>query len=241
MATEWPAVRREGHRDAGAAADGGGGPGARRAADRPVAAGGRGATCPTASATGSSSTDLGAWRVSANGGRAEVSEAEPGGELNGDAFAIATDAGTLAQLAAGANPLRRCSAAACGCAASAARRWRCAASRQDAGPRELAKLGLPVDPDLLYRSLPYAIDPEWTRGHSFRIGYELVGEGGGRWTIAVDDGEVRCRAPARRRRARRDRPPPRSATWMRCSRGELTPGRRDAARPDRDRRRRSRR
>ena len=63
---------------------------------------------------------------------------------------------------------------------------------QDAGPRELAKLGLPVDADLLYRSLPYAIDPEWTRGHSFRIGYDLLGDGGGQWTIAVDDGKVSC-------------------------------------------------
>ena len=63
---------------------------------------------------------------------------------------------------------------------------------QDAGPRELAKLGLPVDPDLLFRSLPYAIEPEWTRGHSFKVGYELVGEGGGAWTIVVDDGSVCC-------------------------------------------------
>jgi ribonucleoside-diphosphate reductase beta chain len=39
------------------------------------------------------------------------------------------------------------------------------------------------------RSLPYAIDPEWTRGHAFRIHYALRGEGGGEWSIEVRDGE----------------------------------------------------
>ena len=68
---------------------------------------------------------------------------------------------------------------------------------QDAGPRELARLGLPVDADLLYRSLPYAIEPEWTRGHNFRIGYELLGEGGG-------TGPSRSRTAA----------PAASAAWM---------------------------
>jgi putative sterol carrier protein len=47
-----------------------------------------------------------------------------------------------------------------------------------------------VDPDLLYRSLAYAIDPEWTRGHRFRVAYELVGDGGGSWHVDVDDGKV---------------------------------------------------
>ncbi len=137
-------------------------------------------------------SDLGAWRIAPNGGRAEVSEVTPGGELNGDAFAIETDARTLALVAAGANPLpamfgRRLKLRGKRRKALALRRL-----NQDAGPRELAKLGLPVEADLLYRSLPYAIDPEWTRGESFRIGYELLGDGGGQWTIAVEDGKVSC-------------------------------------------------
>lgn len=49
--------------------------------------------------------DLGAWRVEANGGHAEVTETEAGAELDGDAFAISTDARTLAQVASGASPL----------------------------------------------------------------------------------------------------------------------------------------
>ena len=135
---------------------------------------------------------LGAWRIAPNGGHAEVTEVEPGGDLNGDSFAIRTDPRTLARLAGGASPIP----------ALASRRLRLRGRRrraialrrlsQDAGPRELARRGLPVDADLLYRSLPYAIDPEWTRGHTFKVGYELVGEGGGAWTIEVDDGDVRC-------------------------------------------------
>ncbi len=137
-------------------------------------------------------SDLGAWRIAPNGGHADVTEVTPGGELNGDAFAIETDARTLVQLAAGANPLP---AMFRGRVRVRGKRRKALALRrlsQDAGPRELAKAGLPVDADLIYRSLPYAIEPEWTRGHSFRIGYELLGEGGGTWTLVVEDGSVSC-------------------------------------------------
>src|SRR5262245_39306986 len=48
---------------------------------------------------------LGAWSVNPMGGRAEVSEVPSGGELNGDLFAISTDAATLARLASGRSPL----------------------------------------------------------------------------------------------------------------------------------------
>jgi ribonucleoside-diphosphate reductase beta chain len=136
--------------------------------------------------------DVGAFRVRSLGDRAEITEAEAGSELNGDAFAISTDARTLARLAAGASPLP----------AVVSRRLRLRGKRrkalalrrlsQDAGPRELARIGLPVDPDLLYRSLAYAIDPDWTRGHSFTIAYELVGDRGGAWSVRVDDGAVSC-------------------------------------------------
>src|SRR5919202_1573698 len=46
-----------------------------------------------------------------------------------------------------------------------------------------------LDPDAVYRSLAYLIDPDWTRGHRFTIAYELTGEGGGRWYVHVNDGE----------------------------------------------------
>jgi ribonucleoside-diphosphate reductase beta chain len=134
---------------------------------------------------------LGSYRVvgSGNGGAATVEPAEDGGEED---FAIETDAGGLAQLASGAGPLglmlrrklrirgRRRKALALRALDSAA------------GPRELAQLGVPLDPDLVYRSLAYAIDPQWAGDQQFAVAYELLGEGGGRWVIEVGDGKVRC-------------------------------------------------
>jgi ribonucleoside-diphosphate reductase beta chain len=152
------------------------------------------ATLPTGLSYRLELEGMGAWRVTALEDRAEVTTADPGGEMNGDAFAIATDPGTLAKLASGANPIP---ALLGGRLRLRGKRRKAFALRHlspDAGPRQLAKLGLPVDPDLLYRSLAYAIEPEWTRGHSFKIGYELVGEGGGAWTVEVDDGTVRTAA-----------------------------------------------
>jgi ribonucleoside-diphosphate reductase beta chain len=133
---------------------------------------------------------LGAWTVRPHGDRAEVSEAAPGGELNGE-FAISTDPATLAEVASGRSPLI---ALARGRIKLRGRRRRALALRHlstDAGPRDLARLGVRVDPDLVFRSLAYAIEPEWTRGHRFSVAYELVGEGGGAWRVDVDDGNVR--------------------------------------------------
>ena len=59
------------------------------------------------------------------------------------------------------------------------------------GMREAASHGIAVDPDLAYRALQHAIDPRWTRGHSFSVAYELSGEEGGYWMYTVDDGSVR--------------------------------------------------
>jgi ribonucleoside-diphosphate reductase beta chain len=134
---------------------------------------------------------LGAWTVRPNGDRAEVSEAAPGGELDGEAFAISTDPATLAEVASGRSPL---AALARGRIKLRGRRHKALALRHlstDAGPRDLARLGVRVDPELVFRSLAYAIEPEWTRGHRFSVAYELVGEGGGAWRVDVDDGNVR--------------------------------------------------
>jgi ribonucleoside-diphosphate reductase beta chain len=62
------------------------------------------------------------------------------------------------------------------------------------GMREAARHGIPVDPGLAYRALEHAIDPKWTRGHTFTLAYELIGDGGGRWVIRVDDGSVAVEA-----------------------------------------------
>jgi ribonucleoside-diphosphate reductase beta chain len=81
-----------------------------------------------------------------------------------------------------------------------------------------------LDPDVMFRALPYLVDPEWTRGHSFVVRYELTGDGGGSWYVEARDGE----------RLRVSTEPPAedalSATarigidaYQRMSSGELTP------------------
>ena len=164
---------------------------------------------------------LGAWTVRRAGDRAEVREASPGGELNGEAFAISTDPGTLARVAAGGSPL---GALARGRLKLRGRRRKALALRRlstEASPRDLARLGLPVDADLVYRSLAYAIDPEWTRGHRFSVVYELVGEGGGAWRVDVDDGAVRVERGAGEDPDALVRI--RYSDWLKLLSGELTP------------------
>ncbi len=164
---------------------------------------------------------LGAWNVNPLGDRAEVTEAPAGSDLNGQAFAISTDPETLALLASGRSSI---GAMARGRVKLRGRRRKALALRRlatDAGPRELAKLGLPVDPDLVFRSLAYAIEPEWTRGHTFSVAYHLVGDGGGEWRVTVDDGRVRVE------RGLGAEPDAivriRYSDWLRLLSGEVTP------------------
>jgi ribonucleoside-diphosphate reductase beta chain len=164
---------------------------------------------------------LGAWTITSNGDRAEVSEAVPGTELNGEAFAISTDPATLARVASGRSAL---GAIARGRIKLRGRRRKALALRRlstEAGPRDLARLGVRVDPDLVLRSLAYAIEPEWTRGHRFSVVYELVGDGGGSWRVEVDDGKVRVE------RGEGENPDAivriRYTDWLKLLSGELTP------------------
>jgi ribonucleoside-diphosphate reductase beta chain len=165
---------------------------------------------------------VGSWLVEATeDGPAEVSA--DGASAAAD-FTVETDASSFARLAAGASPLRL----------MLSRRLRISGKRrkalalgrlsQDAGPRELARLGLPVDPDLTYRALAHAVDPEWTRGQRFSVAYELTGEGGGRWLVSVDDGAVTVDADDAASNGNPDATVRLSAeTWQRLLRGEITP------------------
>jgi ribonucleoside-diphosphate reductase beta chain len=164
---------------------------------------------------------LGAWTVSSLGGRAKVAEVLAGADLNGEAFAISTDAETLARVASGSNPVGPLLN---GRLKLRGRRRKALALRKldsAAGPRELARLGQRVDPDLIFRSLPYAIEPEWTRGHRFTVAYQLVGEGGGTWRVEVDDGTVRVE------RGLGEEPDAivriRASDWLQLLSGELSP------------------
>ena len=166
---------------------------------------------------------LGDWTVrgSGDGGPATV---EPSNGDAGEDFAIETDSLGLARLAAGSSPL----------GLMLRRRLRLRGKRRkalklrhldpEAGPRKMAKFGVEVDPDLIYRSLPYAIDPEWTRGHRFTVAFEVLGDGGGRWVVEVDDGEVRVHAGSQNGAAAPDATVRLSFdTWMALLRGDLSP------------------
>jgi ribonucleoside-diphosphate reductase beta chain len=54
---------------------------------------------------------------------------------------------------------------------------------------EVVRAGGTLDPDVLYRALPYMVDPDWTKGHSFTVRYEITGDAGGTWYIQARDGE----------------------------------------------------
>jgi ribonucleoside-diphosphate reductase beta chain len=132
----------------------------------------------------------GTYRVSKQNGSATVQEGpersaaeRPSGDVS---FHVLMDARTLAQMAAGASPARLMLDG----------RLRIRGKRRHAlklramadGDLDLAAVlrgGGEVDPDLLYRSLEYLIDPEWTKGHKFTIVYELDGNA---WQVEVRDG-----------------------------------------------------
>jgi ribonucleoside-diphosphate reductase beta chain len=166
---------------------------------------------------------LGDWTVSGSAD-GEPATVEASNGAAGEDFAVETDARGLTRLAAGSNPL----------AMMLRRRLRLRGKRRkalalrhldaDAGPRKMAALGVPVDLDLIYRSLPYAIDPEWTRGHRFAIAFEVLGEGGGRWVVEVNDGQVTVQPGSENGAAAPDATVRLSIdTWMRLLRGELSP------------------
>ena len=127
----------------------------------------------------------GTWRVSVSDGRARV---EPGEDGAVD-FRLSCGPRELVELAAGnASPLKL---AATGKVRVSGRRLKALKLRQMSnGPLdmgEVARAGGRLEPDLLYRSLPWVVDPEWTRGHRFTVHYAVTGEGD--WYVTVNDGE----------------------------------------------------
>jgi ribonucleoside-diphosphate reductase beta chain len=131
--------------------------------------------------------ELGTWLVSVDDDGARM---EPG--TNGEVdFSLSTDAAGLAQMAAGRSPLRLMLGGRVRIRGKRRRamRLRAMSSGDELTMADALANGARLDADAVYRSLAYMIDPEWTRGHRFVVGYELSGEGGGRWFVHVNDGE----------------------------------------------------
>jgi len=134
---------------------------------------------------------LGEYTVVIDSGRAEVVDG-----LNGATdFNLSTSISGLAELAAGTSPLRMIVSGRVRIRGNRLRARKLRAMSN--GPVDLADVisnGGSVDPDLLYRSLPYLIDPEWTRGHAYLLRYAI---GDQSWDIEVRDGEpIRVSEPS---------------------------------------------
>jgi len=127
----------------------------------------------------------GTWRVSVSDGRARV---EPGEDGRVD-FRLSCGPRELVELAAGsASPLKLAATGKIRVRGSRLKALKLRAmgnGGMDMG--EVARAGGRLEPDLLYRSLPWVVDPEWTRGHRFTVRYQVTGEG--EWFVTVNDGE----------------------------------------------------
>jgi ribonucleoside-diphosphate reductase beta chain len=103
-------------------------------------------------------------------------------------FRLGTDARTLAKLATGSSgPLGLMLRGKLRIRGK--RRKAMKLRRLSSGGLDLAAVvenGGTLDPDLLYRSLPYLVDPEWTRGHEFTVKYVVSGVGS--WYVTARDG-----------------------------------------------------
>ena len=134
---------------------------------------------------------VGDYTVAIDSGRASVTE----GVNGATEFNISTDAAGLAALAAGTSPLRLIVSGRMRIRGNRLRARKLRAMSN--GGIDLADVianGGNVDPDLLYRSLPYLIDPAWTRGHQYLLRYAI---GDQSWDIEVRDGQpLRVSDPA---------------------------------------------
>lgn len=145
----------------------------------------------------------GTYRVSKHNGSATVDKQPERPDVDrpdpGVDFTMSMDARTLAQMAAGANPARLMLDGRLRIRGKRRRALKLRAMAE--GELDLAEVlrsGGDIDPDLLYRSLEYLIDPEWTRGHQFTVVYELDESA---WQVEVRDGNRVTVATGRPNRA----------------------------------------
>src|SRR5205814_7375504 len=54
-------------------------------------------------------------------------------------------------------------------------------------PAELARAGVWLEPELLYRALSQLVEPEWTEGQDFWIAHEITDSDGGVWHLHVGE------------------------------------------------------
>jgi ribonucleoside-diphosphate reductase beta chain len=132
--------------------------------------------------------ELGTHRVSISGGRARVDRIENADDEDVD-FRLQTDARTLTDLATGRHrPLGLMMRGKLRIRGK--RRKAMKLRKMSSGELSMAEVvdaGGTLDPDVLYRSLPYLIDATWTKGHDFTVKYVVTGAG--TWYVTARDGE----------------------------------------------------
>ena len=168
--------------------------------------------------------DVGTYLISIADGSATVQPMdgqEPNGKID---FELRTDSRSFAALASGASPLRLMLAGRVHVSGKRRRALRLRQLAGDLSARDVARATDP-DPDLLYRALPFTIEPEWTKGHAFCIEYEIEPDEsgqGGSWFVEVADGEIRVTTepPAGGAGSRVILP---HSVWLQVLRGEMTP------------------
>src|SRR3954463_4163435 len=131
--------------------------------------------------------ELGAYRVSISGGRARVDRVD-GGDEDVD-FRLQADARTLTDLVTGEHgPLGLMMR---GKLRIRGKRRKAMKLRKISGGElsmaDVVEAGGTLDPDVLYRSLPYLVEPDWTQGHSFTVRYVVTGAG--TWYVTARDGQ----------------------------------------------------
>jgi ribonucleoside-diphosphate reductase beta chain len=168
--------------------------------------------------------DVGAYHVRIGDGDATVEQVADGQNGAHD-FELRTDAATFARMASGASPVRLMLSRRLRINGKRRRALKLRKLASDLTMRDIARSGVEPDPDLLYRALPYAIDPAWTAGHRFCLRYEILpdeGGKGGTWYVKVDDGKVSTSSEAP------ETGPDGTvilshSTWIQVVRGDLTP------------------
>jgi ribonucleoside-diphosphate reductase beta chain len=167
--------------------------------------------------------ELGDYRVSVADGAARV---DPGGGEGHVDFRLSTDAAALVELVTGAaRPFRLMLGGRLRIRGKRRRALQLRAMGSEAPDiREVVRSGGRLDPEILYRALPYLVEPEWTKGHTFAIRYEITGENGGTWYVESRDGEqLRVGTEAPGNGAVTSTVKVTSDAYQRLASGELTP------------------
>src|SRR3954447_22847379 len=133
---------------------------------------------------------LGTWRVdvAGDGGGARVERLRDGSDGEVD-FTIVSGPEGIAALAARQSPLKLMMRGQIRIRGKRRRALKLRALGEGPDPTiaDALAAGAELDPDAIYRSLPYLIDPEWTRGHAFTVAYEIPNKG--EWHVRVRDGK----------------------------------------------------